>query len=218
MPEQRRYARDPEKHRAISRKSYHAHRSEINKRRTERYHLERAAKGIIVDSGTASRMGAMREAPRHVLEQLWTNNLFVKINAIIAENVGSRHTRKNLRCAVRVILTRAEKDGLAEEREITPAWLAGFPRQTKDRRKEPIYRANFARMLLRLHLWSQEDYTLFRQNAEVSFGRWKNHIRRLDAPKPKPAPAPPDELCQLVRELADRCGLSTAQKIGRAHV
>jgi hypothetical protein len=203
----RRTGRDPEKHRASSKKSYHANRSAISQRRKERRDRERAAKGIVVDPADASRMGAMREAPRHVLQQPWTQNLFAKIDSIIAKNIDSRHTRKNLRCAFRLILTRAEKDRLTEESEITPAWLA-FPRQTKDRRKEPMYRASFARMLVRLDLWSQEDYALFQQNAQRSFG---NHIRHLDAPKPKPAPAPPVELCQLVREMAYRCGLSMAQ-------
>jgi len=203
----RRTGRDPEKHRANSKKSYHAHHSEISQRRKKRYADERAAKGIVVDPAVASRMGKMREAPRRVLQQAWTNNLFARMAAILAENAGSRDTQKSLRWAFRLILTCAERDRLTEESEVTPAWLA-FARQTKDRRKEPIYRASFARMLVRLDLWSQEDYTLFRQNAQRSFG---NHIRRLDAPKPKPAPAPPVELCQLVRELACRCGLSTAQ-------
>lgn len=46
--------------------------------------------------------------------------------------------------------------------------------------------------------------------------RRKEHHRLERAAKgiieePKPAPAPPDELCQLVRELTCRCGLSMAQ-------
>lgn len=205
MSEQQRYARDPEKHRANSRKSYHAHRSEINQRRKQRHHLERAAKGIVVDPAVASQMRDMREAPKHDLQQLWTQNLFAKMKAIIAENVKSHHTSKSLRSAFRLILTRAEKDGLAEKHEITPAWLASVPWQTKDRRKEPIYRGNFGRVLLSLEFWSEEDYQLFRKNLAAS--------KRVVTPgrhvhSSKPAPAPPVELCQLVRELAHRCGLS----------
>ena len=215
MPEQQRYARDPEKHRAIARKSYHAHRLEINKRRKQRRDLRRAAQGITPDPLAAARMAVLRAARRRVLQQEWTRDLCGRMGAIIAENATSRHTRKSLYWAVRLILTRAEKDGLAQERDITPAWLAGFPRQTKDLRKEPIYRANFGRMLLRLGLWSQKDYQLFRQNSEASFGRWKNRGGHLHGPKAthgaKPTPSPPVELCRLVQELAYRCGLSTGE-------
>jgi hypothetical protein len=208
MPEQQRYARDPKKHRAISLKSYRANRSEISQRRKERYHLQLAAKGIVVDPAVASRMSAMREAPRRVLQQSWTNNLFERMSPIIAENAGSPHTRKTLRWAFRLILTRAEKDGLAEEHQITPAWLAGIPWQTKDRLKEPIYRANFGRVLMRLELWSEKDLQLFRMNLAASKRR-VNPDRRPH--RPKAASAPPTELCQLVRELAGGCGLSTGE-------
>src|SRR5437870_13466130 len=94
MPEQKRYARDREKHRAIARKSYHANREDIKKRRKERYRLERAAKGIKVDPRTASRMAVMREAPRRVLQQSWTQNLFASMGAMIAEDASGRHARK----------------------------------------------------------------------------------------------------------------------------
>src|SRR5438445_7721860 len=214
MPEQKRYARDREKHRAIARKSYHANREDIKKRRKERYRLERAAKGIKVDPRTASRMAVMREAPRRVLQQSWTQNLFASMGAMIAEDASGRHARKTLRWAVRLILTDAEKSRLAQDRDITPAWLAGFPPQTADLRKEAIYRANFGRMLLRLKIWSQEDHQLLGQNLKVSFTQWGNrrhHSNAKQAHGTKPVPCPPDELRQLVRELAYRCGLTTAE-------
>jgi hypothetical protein len=208
MPEQKRYVINPEKHRAIARKSYHAHRLEIKKRRKERRDLLLAAQGVSPEPRTASRMAVLRATPRRVLQQSWTQDLFARMDAIIAEDVGSGHVRKTLRWAVRLILVHAEKDGLTQAHDITPAWVAGFPRQTKDRRKEPIYRGNCGRMLLRLGLWSEDEYQLLRDNLTAS--------KRRGNPSPpahghKAAPSPPDELCQLVRELVCRCGLSTKE-------
>lgn len=208
MVEKKRYTADPEKHRAIARQSYHAHRSEINKRRKERRDLLRSTLGITPEPNAASRMAALRATPRRHLQQSWTQDLFVRIDSIIAADARSDHARKTWRWAVRLILTHAEKNGLAQHRDITPAWLAGFPPLTQDLRKEPIYRANFGRVLVRLGLWTQQDHELLVQNLAV-FKRRRNHGRHSRGRRP--APSPPQELCRLVKELAYRCGLSAAE-------
>lgn len=206
---QRKYQRNPEKHRKNNLKYYHAHRKVINDRRQQRYAADHEKDRLEMDPRLASRMNALRATPRRVLQQSWTRTLFAKMTDLIAENASSSDARKTLRWAFRLILTRAEKDGLAHERNITPPWLAGFPQQTRSSRKERVYRSNFGRMLLRLGIWSEEEHHLLVQNLAASFKRPRNASRRAHVRMP--APSPPGELCRLVQELAYRCGLSTGE-------
>jgi hypothetical protein len=209
-------ARDPEKHRQNVLRSYYRHHEENKKRRRESYAARHEKERAEMDPRLASRMEAMRAVPRRVLQQSWTQDLFEKMEASIVGDGGSRDARKTLRWAFRLILSHAEKSGLVQAADLTPAWMAGFPRQTKDNRKEPIYRANFARMLLRLGFWSPEDYKLFKQNLKQSFKRLRRrNVQLQQYPKRahdlKPSPSPPDELCRLAYFLAYRCGLSLAE-------
>jgi hypothetical protein len=124
------------------------------------------------------------------------------MDAIIAEDFGSGHVRKTLRWAVRLILVRAEKDGLTQEHDITPAWLAGFPpSRLRTCGRNPYIEAIVVACCCRLGVWSEDEYQLLRDNLTAS-KRWGNPS--LPAHGHKAAPSPPAELCQLVRELVCR--------------
>jgi len=146
--------------------------------------------------------GSVLRAPRRIFQEAWTANLFARMADVMAENASSGTIAK-WRWAVRLILTHAEKNGLMRARDITPAWLAAFSPQIQDLRCDRLNRSHLARLLLRLGLWSQKEYQLFKQNLIVSGARLENRDQRLRVPK-----RPPDAICHLVWELAYRCGLS----------
>src|SRR5437899_4636626 len=207
-------SRDPEEHLKSSLKYYYLHRDKIRERRRKRYAEDHKQARAVMDPLLAARMAAMRSVPRRSLQHSWARNLLEEMDTSLGAEGMSHHSRKTLRWAFRLILAHAEKNGLAHTRDLIPAWLTGFPPQTKDPRKEPIYRANFGRMLLRLGLWSNEDYDLFEQNLEHSFKRSRTGDRPL--PRPKGAPGrkvyfSPEELCHLAFVLAYRCGLSVGE-------
>jgi hypothetical protein len=202
-------ARDPVKHCQNNLRYYYAHHEEIKARRRKSYADRHEQARAEMDPLLATRMSALRATPRRELQQRWTKALFEEMNIAIKENFSSRHARKTLRWAFRIILTRAEKDDLKERSDLTPAWLAGFPLQSNDPRKERIYRTNFGRMLLRFGLWSDEQFQLLRQVLKLSFKKRDSRTQRSAASQPYISP--PRELRSLVRALVYRCGLSPDQ-------
>jgi hypothetical protein len=156
-----------------------------------------------------NRGSVLSAAPRRVLKQSWTKNLFARIKPIVTKNASTAKAKRSSWWAVRRILARAESE-LTDERQITLAWLAGFPPQSRDVQHERQARALLGRILAGLGLWSQEDYKLFRKSLAASATRWNSSAPVIARPK-KPEPSPPDELCKLVRHLAYSCGLSTGQ-------
>ncbi|MGH9545331.1 MAG: hypothetical protein ACRD23_08955 [Terriglobales bacterium] len=158
-------------------------------------------------SATPNWGSFLRAALRRVLQQTWTRTLFERMGSIITENASSVQARRNRRCGVRRILSRAETE-LTGILQIKPAWLAGFPQQTKNWRNERTDRARFGQLLVQLGLWSEDDHRLLQKNLGVT-PQSPSTARRLALPLPrKSASSPPGELCQLVSELAYHGGLA----------
>lgn len=152
--------------------------------------------------------------PRRELKQLWTADLYNRLWQHIGENASSG-SKASWRYSVKSMLICAEQVQLPGERDLTPAWLGGFRRQKISLKRERDDRNIFGRLLVKLGVWSENDYELFVQVLENSLSRWQA-ARQSATPFKyrRPSSNPPPELCGLVSALALQCGLSIGEMQG----